>query len=174
SVTNVAFVPPCPDFVLVNNPFPAVVSHEACVDVVIRFTPTTCGSKSCNLRILSDDPDSPVINLLVTANTPCPSIDVPPDLGFPPTVFQNAGPCTTLLPFPISNKGQCNLVITSITIGGVDAGDYRFSALPSFPIILEPGHIVGEGDMRVVFAPTAIARERKATITVTYVSDPFT
>src|SRR5262249_34964605 len=49
NVTNVSLVAPCPDFTLVNNPFPAAVSHDFCVDVVIRFTPTSCGPKSCTL-----------------------------------------------------------------------------------------------------------------------------
>jgi len=173
NVTNVSFVPPCPDFTLINNPFPTAVSHDFCVDVVIRFTPTSCGSKSCNLRIVSDDPDTPVINLTVTATAPCAIIDVPPDLGFAPEVIQTAGDCKSLLPFPISNNGGCNLTITSIVIGGPNAGDYALSGLPSFPIILEPGHIVGEGDLNVVFAPTVVDRDREATLTVTYVSDPF-
>jgi len=56
----------------------------------------------------------------------------------------------------------------------VNAGDFSLSGLPSFPVILEPGHIVGDGNLNVVFAPTAIARERRATISVTYISDPFT
>ncbi len=174
TVSGVAFAPPCADFILVNNPFPAVVSPDSCVSVVIRFTPTGCGPKNCNLRITTDDPDTPVINLSVTANTSCPAIDVPPDLGFAPEVIQSAGACSTPLPFPISNRGECNLVITDISIGGVNAGDFGLSGLPSFPVILQPGHIVGDGDLNVVFAPTALARARTATISVTYVSDPFT
>jgi len=172
-VSNVSFVMPCPDFILVNNPFPTAVSHDFCVDVVIRFTPTTCGTKTCTLRIVTDDPDTPVITLTVTASSPCASIDVPPDLAFEPEVIQNVGSCKSELPFPISNTSFCPLVITAITIGGVDAGDFSFSGLPSFPIILEPGHIVGEGDLSVVFAPTVVDRDRLATITVTYVTDPI-
>ncbi len=174
TVTNVGFNPPCSDFTLINNPFPAVVGPGACLNVVIRLTPTTCGSQNCNLQIVSDDTNTPVTNLTVTASTPCPQIDVPSDLGFGPEVIQSAGSCTTSLPFPISNKGECNLTITSITITGASAGDFAMSGLPSFPIILQPGHIVGEGDFNVVFAPTAIARSRLANINVTYVSDPVT
>jgi photosystem II stability/assembly factor-like uncharacterized protein len=163
----------CPDFTLVNNPFPATVSPDSCLDLVIRFTPTSPGPKSCTLTITSDDPDTPIITLTLTANTPAPSIDVPLDLTFPPTVIQSIGPCHSLNPFPISNTGSCNLTITNITIGGTNAGDYSLSGLPSFPIILEPGHVVGEGALRVVFSPTAVARERRATVEVTYESDPI-
>jgi hypothetical protein len=171
-VTNVAFNPPCADFTLVNNPFPAVVSHDSCVDVVIRYTPTSCGAKHCTLVIRTDDPDTPVITLIVTASTPCGSIDVPPDMAFPPTVISTFGPCRSLLPFPISNTGTCPLWITDIQIGGPQAAEYSLVGLPSFPIILEQGHIVGEGDLSIAFSPEVLSRERHATITVTYVSDP--
>ena len=164
----------CPDFTLVNNPFPATVSHDSCLNLVIRFTPTSPGPKSCTLTITSDDPNNPVVNLTVTANTPAASIDVPLDATFPPTVIQSIGPCHSANPFPISNTGSCNLRITNITINGTNAGDYSLSGLPSFPIILEPGHIVGEGDLSIVFSPTVVARERRATIDVTYESNPIT
>jgi hypothetical protein len=171
-VTNVAFSPGCADFILVNNPFPAVVSPDSCVDVVIRYAPTSCGAKTCALVIRTDDPDTPVVTLTVTASTPCGAIDVPPDLAFPPTVIQSFGPCRSQLPFPISNLGDCPLTITSITIGGPQGAEYSLVGLPSFPIILEAGHIVGEGDLSVAFAPTAVDRDREATLTVTYVVDP--
>ena len=173
-VLSAAFNPPCPDFTLVNNPFPATVSPDFCLNLTIAFTPTSCGSKSCTLVIQTDDPTNPTVSLTVTGTTPCASIDVPPDLCFPPEVIQSVGPCSTALPFPISNKGNCPLTITSIAISGGNAGDFGLSGLPSFPILLQPGHEVGEGDLNVVCAPTAIARSRTATLTVTYISDPVT
>ena len=172
TVTSVAFNPPCADFTLINNPFPAVVSHDSCVDVVIRYTPTSCGAKQCRLVITTDDPDTPVITLIVTATTPCASIDVPPDMAFPPTVISSFGPCRSVLPFPISNTGTCPLWIVNVQIGGPQAAEYSLVGLPSFPIILEQGHIVGDGDLGIAFSPAAMARERHATITVTYIIDP--
>ena len=174
SVTGAAFNPSCSDFTLVNNPFPAIVSHDSCVDVAIRFTPTSAGPKSCNLVISSNDPDTPTITEVVTANTPVASIDVPPDQSFLPEVIQTAGVCTTARPFPISNTGACNLNITNVSIGGTNAGDYALSGLPSFPIILQPGHVAGEGNLDTVFGPNVIDRDRIGSLTVTYESDPIT
>ena len=54
------------------------------------------------------------------------------------------GPCQTLLPFPISNIGACPLKVTDIQILGVDGADYWLLGMPSFPVALEPRHIVGE------------------------------
>jgi hypothetical protein len=173
-VTSVAFDPACDDFEIINNPFPATVSPDSCVDIVIRFTPKSVGPKACTLKIRSDDPDSPIITQPVTANTPVPSIDVPPDLSFLPEVIQSIGSCQSLEKFPITNTGKCNLKITNIAIGGENVSDYALSCLPSYPIILQPGHSVGEGDLKIVFAPTELDRNRKGKISVTYESDPFT
>jgi hypothetical protein len=172
NVSSAAFVPPCTEFTLINNPFPAAVSPDSCEDLTIRFTPTTCGQKSCTLRIITDDPNALTNIVTVTGNTPCASIDVPPDQCFPPTVIQSVGACSSLKPFPISNTGTCPLKITAITLGGANPGAYLFSGLPSFPIILEQGHIVGEGNFKIGFIPTVLARDTLATISVTYEDDP--
>jgi hypothetical protein len=87
-------------------------------------------------------------------------------------VIQSVGACVSPKPFPISNTGQCNLTIKSITVSGAAAGDYTLIGLPSFPIVLQPGHIVGEGDFRIGFAPTVVDRNRQATVAISYVSDP--
>ncbi len=173
-VSGASFVPPCPDFVFINNPFPATVSPDSCLDLVIQFTPTSAGPKSCNLVVTSDDPNTPSIPLTVTANTLAAGIDVAGNLPFPPTVIQSIGACSAQNPFPISNTGTCNLTITNIVIGGPDGSDYSLSGLPSFPIILEPGHVVGEGDLKAVFKPTALDRDRIGSLTVTYISNPIT
>jgi hypothetical protein len=162
----------CGDFTIINNPFPAVVSPDSCVDLTVRFTPTSAGEKTCDLVITSSDPDEPSVTLVVHGTTPAGSIDVAGDQGFLPEVIQTVGPCTTAKPFPISNTGKCNLKITNITIGGTNADDFALSGLPSFPIILEPGHLAGEGDLETVFAPTDLDRDRLGTLTVTYESDP--
>jgi hypothetical protein len=163
----------CPDFTLINNPFPAAVSPDFCIDLVVAFTPTSAGPKSCTLTINSDDPDTPVTTLDLTANTPFGSIDVPPDQAFRPTVVQSVDVCESAQPFPVSNTGRCDLDITDLSITA-NAAEYSLSGLPSFPIILEPGHVAGSGDLNTVFAPDIIDRDREGTVSVTYVHDPIT
>ena len=162
----------CADFTLIGNPFPTTLGPSACVDLVVGFTPTEAGFKSCTLTIASDDPDTPVIQRTLTAITPFPEIDVPPDLGFPPEVIQDAGACSTALPFPVSNTGQCALEIEAFAISA-GAGEYAISGLPSFPILLAPGHVAGEGDLTLDFAPDVVDRARPGEVSVTYVSEPI-
>jgi hypothetical protein len=163
----------CADFTLINNPFPATVSPDSCLDLVVAFTPTSAGPKSCTLTIHSDDPDTPVETLDLTANTPSASIDVPPDQGFRPTVIQSVDACESALPFPVSNTGRCDLEITDLSITS-NAAEYSLFGLPSTPIILESGHVAGDGDLNTVFAPDILDREREGTVSVTYVQDPIT
>jgi len=173
-LTNAAGDGACADFTLVNNPFPATVSHDSCLATVIRFTPTSAGPKQCRLVITSDDPDSPVVVQTVTADTPLASIDVSPDQSFLPEVIQSLGFCTTLQPFPISNKGMCPVKVTDVSIVGGNP-NFGLSALPSFPVILQPGHTVGDGALQTVFKPLSpVARERAGVLSVTYESDPIT
>jgi len=163
----------CADFRVINNPFPATVGMDFCVDVTVQFTPITAGNKSCFLKIVSDDADESQLFVSLTGNTPFGSIDVPPDHAFPPTVIQSVGSCSSAQPFPVSNIGICNLDITAFEISS-NADEYSLSGLPSFPIILESGHIAGAGDLRTVFEPDSIDRARTGAVEVTWVHDPIT
>jgi hypothetical protein len=87
-------------------------------------------------------------------------------------VIQSVGACSSPEPVPVSNTGTCPLHITNFTISQ-NAAEYSIAAVPSFPIILEPGHIAGEGDLANVFAPDTLDRARQGQVSVTYVSEPI-
>lgn len=163
----------CADFTVQSSPFPASISPDSCLDLVVRFTPTSVGPKMCTLTVHTDDPDTPDPTLDLTGTTPAASIDVPGDLAFRPTVIQSVDACESAQPFPVSNTGRCDLEITDFSIG-TNPDEYSLSALPSFPIILEPGAVAGSGDLRAVFAPDGIDRDVQGQVSVTYVTDPFT
>src|SRR5207245_3313243 len=160
------------------NPFPANLSHDSSLPLTIAFTPTSIGTKSCRLVIMSDDPNTPTVYVPLTATTPAVSIDVPPDGGpgynFPATVIQSVGACSSKDAFPVSNNGACPVNVTSVAISGANGPDYSLAGLPSLATPLQPGHILGEGDLNTVFKPTLITRAEKGLVTVTYESDPIT
>ena len=56
-------------FRLINNPFPATLHPGSCLDVVIQYRATERVPRSCELVIMSDDPDHPVRHLDVIAWT---------------------------------------------------------------------------------------------------------
>ncbi len=127
----------------------------------------------CDLISTSDDPDDEEVMRVLTASTPCASIDVTPDQAFPPTVIQSVDACESAEPFPVSNTGTCNLEIIDLSIT-TNQEEYSLAGLPSFPIILEPGHVAGAGDLNTVFAAQVLDRNRLGEVSVTYVDDPIT
>jgi hypothetical protein len=60
----------CTDFKVINNPLPAVVSHDFCLDLVVGFKPILPGLHHCELTITSNDPDTPNVTRTLTARTP--------------------------------------------------------------------------------------------------------
>jgi trimeric autotransporter adhesin len=60
----------CTDFKLIDNPLPAAVSHDFCLDLVVAFTPTLPGHHSCELTITTNDPDTSNVTRTLTARTP--------------------------------------------------------------------------------------------------------
>jgi hypothetical protein len=169
-VSSVGFNPPCADFTIVNNPFPATVSHDFCLPVTIRYTPTGVGFHECTLEIVSNDPAHPVITLQVTGTTPATSIDVAPDVAFPTTVIQDVAACASYEPFAVTNTGECPMTVTGFDI--VQPGtDYSVAQLPTLPVTLLAGEVLGEGDLQLVFAPYVVMRHSTAEVRVTYVTN---
>lgn len=154
--------------------YPIVIAPGSCFPFAVTFTPSGVGPASATLTISTDDPFNPTITVQATALPGTGALGLSPNLTFSPTVIQSLGSCHKSKPFVISNTGTCDLTITNIAIGGTNASDYSLSGLPAFPIILEPGHQAGSGDLDAVFAPNAAGRQRTANIAVTFVSDPVT
>lgn len=152
--------------------FPVTVSHDFCFPFSVIFTPTGSGPQTSTITIVTNDPSHPTVTVQATAQVGVGSLSLDADILFPPTVIQSVGSCYSPKPLVVSNKGTCDLTITSIAIGGANAGDYALSGTPGFPVTVEPGHTVGEGDLNAIFGPRAVARERTADVTVTFVSDP--
>jgi photosystem II stability/assembly factor-like uncharacterized protein len=166
----------CADFTLVNNPFPATISHDSHVDETVKWTPTSGGSKSCNLVINTDDPANPTVTVALSGDTPPVNISVPSaGLTFPPTVIQNSGNCQTTLGAPITNAGKCGLQVNSVGLSGPSAGQYGVTGLSALPVTVPAGGQLGSGDMEAIFKPNLpLARTDTANLDVTYVSDPIT
>jgi hypothetical protein len=168
NVTSVA--PSCSDFSVVNNPFPATVGAGECVPVTVRYEPDSLGNHSCNLVVTTS---AGTQNLPLSASTPAPLLSVGPDLAFPATVTQSVGACQSALPVLITNTGMCPATVNAITIGGPEAANYSLAGAPATPITIAPGEQVGEGALKAVFRPDAVDRDRVATLSVNWLTDPI-
>lgn len=169
-VESVGFDPACGDFTIVNNPFPAVVSHDFCLPVTVRYVPSGVGDHECTLEVVSNDPVTPSVQVTVTGTTPALSLSVAGDVAFPPTVIQDVYACSSETPFAVTNTGDCPVTVTGFEISQ-PAADYSVVELPQLPVTLLPGEALGEGDLRLVFAPEVVTRHSEAEVRVTYVGN---
>ncbi len=172
NVSSVAFVPACTEFTVADT-FPRDVLPGSFTTATIQFTPTSEGSKSCNLRVQSNDPDTPTINTPVTAMLPNTIISATPDtdLVFLPEVVQSTGACFQQKPFSFTNQGKCPVRVESASATGAD---YSFVGLPALPLNLQKGQSLGENNLKLKFGPLAMDRDVLGTVTVNYVKDAAT
>ncbi len=172
NVMNVSLSPGCKDFTIESNPFPEYLGAEACGNVVVQFTPTSDGTKTCNLIVSSSDPATPLDVVPLTGTTPIPSISISPALAFPPTVEGN-GKCAVTDLFPVTNTGICPLTVTGVTLGPANPEDYGLHDLPNQRNVLAPGASLSEGGFGIRFQPVELNRNVDSSVDVTYISDPI-
>ncbi|MCB9915558.1 MAG: choice-of-anchor D domain-containing protein [Planctomycetes bacterium] len=172
-VTDASIEFGCTDFEIVGNPFPATVSHDFCMPLTVRYTPTGVGTHVCTLTIQTNDPLRPQLIVNLVGTTKPVSVDVPAEVGFPPTVIQSVSDCRSYMPYPITNNGDCPVTITEVNL--VQTGtDYSFVNLPGLPVTLLPGETLGDGQLQICFAPTFVFRHIAAEAEVKWISnDPL-
>lgn len=89
------------------------ISPDACFPFQVNYQPTTSGTTNATLTVSSNDPNTPSVELAVTATAPAPSIN---------TTIVNNGSFGSVCPggqssinLNVTNQSSCNLVINHIT-----------------------------------------------------------
>jgi len=124
---------------------PLVLSHDASVQIPLRFAPEECFDDPVNssIQIVSDDPDEPIETLAISGVSPCPNLVIDPGalsgaFAFPATVVDTEGTlgCFSERSTVLRNTGDCPLTIDNIEATG---DDFTVMQPTSFPIILPSG-----------------------------------
>ncbi|UCE20327.1 MAG: choice-of-anchor D domain-containing protein [Gemmatimonadota bacterium] len=125
SVSNI--VSNSADFVITSPvSFPVVIAASGNVNVTVRFTPSTGGTRVANLTITSNDPDEPSRNVSFTGvGCVLPNITVDPTSYNYGKVALGGYKDKT---FVVSNIGCQNLNVSSTSITGPDASRYTISS----------------------------------------------
>jgi hypothetical protein len=120
-------------------------------DIVLRYDPRTFESNSDILKILSDDPDERVVEVILKGAGDAPVINITPDYYSYENVFVG---CESRLEVIISNEGNVDLTIEDIEFFTSIPDDILIenydSTFVSLPITLEPSE---EIELYVNYAP---------------------
>jgi photosystem II stability/assembly factor-like uncharacterized protein len=105
-------------FTVVNNvPLPITISPDSSISFTIQYTPVAgLTAASADIRITSNDPTAPYVDLTATGGLAAPSLNL---------TIVNGGSFGSVCPggqsstnLNITNQSSCNLVITSISTVG--------------------------------------------------------
>lgn len=146
------------DFTQSNNCGATVAVNASCT-ITVAFKPQALGSRSGNVTIVDDAPNSPqTIGLSGTA-TPAPIASFSPE----PLVFsgQPVGISSASLPLQLTNTGTGPLTINTVSFTGANPGD--FSQTNNCPASLAAA---ASCTFNVTFTPGAIG-SRSASLTLT-------
>jgi len=135
----------------------------------VTFTPTASGTRTATVTITyTGAAGSPVTATLTGAGvTGAQALEIgPASVTFPPQVETTQSPISPIV--LVTNTGTSPVTISSIVLGGTNAGDFAISnGCPLSPSTLQQGPVSNTCNVYVNFTPTA-AGTRSATITITH------
>lgn len=146
TISNIQLLPDDGSFELPDTiELPLILSPDADFAVPVRFAPPDCFdvAEDRDVRVTSDDPDRPIVDIPVTGASPCPNLLIDPlgpaaQVVFPPTVVDtnnNLG-CFADRSLNLRNNGECPLTIDSIS---ANVADFTVIDPSLYPIILPSG-----------------------------------
>ncbi len=152
----------CPITPTQFNPF-------ASCNTGVTFTPTAAGTRTATVTITySGAAGSPVTATLTGMGvTAAQALEIgPASVTFPPQVIATQSPISPNV--LVTNTGTSPVAISSIALGGTNAGDFTISnSCPTSPSTLQQGPLNNTCQVSVNFTPTA-AGARSATLTITH------
>jgi hypothetical protein len=156
--------------VLPNPGTPTTIPPGGSVVFQVRFSPpagSNATPRTGTLVIESSDPDTPTATLAASGTPGVPSaVLAGNDLRFGDVpVDDRTAPSTSSIGLRVTNQAscaQCDLKLTSLSIGGTNASDFTVVGAPSLPATIGAGNHL---DLTVMFNPSADG-PRTATLTV--------
>ena len=148
--------------VLPNPATPLVLAAGEEIDFTVGYTPTGAAFEVATIRIITNDPNAPVVDLMATAIL---------GNGKVATVIANGGSfgnvCLGSIAdelLTINNPGTCPLSISNIT----GSGDFLAPTALAYPLLVGPGESI---DVAIRFQPSAPFGAKAGAITV-FSNDP--
>ncbi len=137
-----------PDFGFSAGTLPLSITTGASVTIDVTFTPSVTGNRSASLRISDNAAGSPH-SVPLSGTGVAPAITAAPDpVNFGSQLVNTSSAAQTLT---ITNTGTADLVVSGLSLGGANAGDFSISPA-SLPVTIAPGAAT---QISVAFQPLA-------------------
>jgi hypothetical protein len=158
-ITSVQRLMGSSDFTVLSNPAtPLILAPGEDIEFTVAYTPTgTAVAEAATIRIVTDDPVSPIVDLLATAVH-----------GFPKlaTAIAYSGNFGNVClgsfrdeQLTLNNAGSCRLLISKISSSSID---FRAPEVAFYPLVVAAGDSL---DIPIRFQPTSIGA-KTATIVI--------
>ena len=138
------------NFTITASPIGIVESHDE-VELIVSYAPGTYETNSDIIRIVSNDEDEPVVDVLLDGSGDAPIIFVTPDYHDFGTVYLG---CDDTIPVTIGNIGNSNLILTDIEYFASVPVDFAMEDYTPdhgiLPITISPGDTI---DISVDYVP---------------------
>ena len=137
------------DFSVSGAPLPITVSPSSTTVLSVIFSPSGVGSRTANLMVTDNATGSPqTVVLNGTGYVNGPSISLPATVNLGNQLVSKS----TTQPLVITNPGTQNLVITSLSLQGTNAGDFTLPGLTLPMTVTANG---GSQTINLTFTPGA-------------------
>eukprot|EP01012_Entosiphon_sulcatum_P005659 TRINITY_DN1254_c0_g1_i2.p1 TRINITY_DN1254_c0_g1~~TRINITY_DN1254_c0_g1_i2.p1 ORF type:complete len:1623 (+),score=211.40 TRINITY_DN1254_c0_g1_i2:4009-8877(+) len=149
------------DFTVTSGSSAVSISPGQSHEIDVSFQPSTVGQRAATLRVVSNDVDSPTLDIALTAEgtdeigTPSSS-----SLSFPSQDTSAPAANTSLLITNTGTHGALRVISASVT--GPQSADFAVTPLQILPLDLSPGSSVS---LNVKYLPTGV-NNRSATLVV--------
>jgi len=166
SITNTGLAPLNITGSVVTGPFQVAglnngqIAPNGMITFTVKFAPTAIGNAAGNVKITSDDPNSPATLTLSGVGVGSQIAAAPNPVQFG---TQPIGGAPVSLNVALTDTGNGPLNITALAIGGANAGDFTITVKPGLPAVVQPN---SSTSVTVQFSPQGHGN-RAGTLVVT-------
>ena len=146
------------DYSVSAGTLPITVTPNQSTTITLTFTPKAAGASSASLQVTDNADGSPQsFGLSGTGIQPAVTLSAT-QISF---ASQLSGTASSPQTVTVTNSGTADLVITSVSVSGANAGDFALTTA-TLPITVHPNNTTG---ISIVFTPGA-AGSRTATLSI--------
>ncbi len=168
SAFDVTTDPDCSQFEFSFPGTPILLAPGEQTSFDVAFNPSSVGFKACDIYVYSNDPDSPS-SFRVQGTGTAATINLTPDPKNWGNVVRNATVNSSLTVTNVAGS-SANLILSGLTLGGTNPGQFAIVSPTTFPIALNPGQ---SQTVTVSCHPTSTG-PKSATLTVASNADIVT